>query len=96
MYLPAKKMSNNADWFQHIVCLSMQQCGDELLDVAEPGVPDPYRVGVTRMLYRRSFTIPQSWASLPDQTSTFLHIDRVDWEAEVWINDVHVGLHRGG
>ena len=47
------------------------------------------------MWYRRTFTLPASWASLGAQR-TLLNFGAVDWESEVWVNGVRLGLHRGG
>jgi beta-galactosidase/beta-glucuronidase len=42
--------------------------------------------------YKRSFVLPTEWQS----GEVLLHFGAVDYEAEVWINDVWIGLHRGG
>ncbi|WP_240353101.1 sugar-binding domain-containing protein [Cohnella algarum] len=42
--------------------------------------------------YKRSFTLPGGW----EGGEVLLHFGAVDYEAEVWINDVPVGKHRGG
>jgi beta-galactosidase/beta-glucuronidase len=42
--------------------------------------------------YERSFVIPADWA----KTDILLHFGAVDWETEVWINDIKVGSHTGG
>lgn len=60
------------------------------------GVVAPFNVGLTRMLYHRKFTVPESWKNLTNADVIMLHIDKVDWEAEVWVNGVHVAQHRGG
>ena len=54
-----------------------------------------YTAGISRMWYRRTFTLPASWASLGAQR-TLLNFGAVDWESEVWVNGVRLGLHRGG
>jgi len=61
-----------------------------------PGVVAPYNAGITRMLYHRNFTIPKTWEDLNTRDRIVLHIDKVDWEAEVWVNGINVGQHRGG
>lgn len=53
-------------------------------------------MGLTRMLYHRKFTVPESWKNLTNADVIMLHIDKVDWEAEVWVDGVHVAQHRGG
>ncbi len=45
-----------------------------------------------RFWYHRTFDIPDSWAG----KHVLLHFGAVDWEAEVFINGVSVGMHRGG
>lgn len=42
--------------------------------------------------YRREFTLPQDWMG----SRVLLHFGAVDYDAEVWINSVSAGRHRGG
>lgn len=42
--------------------------------------------------YKRSFKIPEDW----NGKNIMLNFGAVDWEAEVWINDVKIGSHKGG
>ena len=42
--------------------------------------------------YRRSFSLPKSAAG----KRVFLHFGAVDYAAEVWVNGISVGTHRGG
>ncbi|MHA7966469.1 glycoside hydrolase family 2 protein [Paenibacillus sp. CAU 1782] len=42
--------------------------------------------------YKRSFVLPPDWQS----GEVLLHFGAVDYESDVWINDVYVGRHRGG
>jgi len=42
--------------------------------------------------YRRSFTVPSSWKG----RNILLNFGAVDWKADVFINDIHVGTHTGG
>lgn len=42
--------------------------------------------------YRREFSVPETWSS----GRILLHFGAVDYNAEVWINGVSVGMHRGG
>lgn len=42
--------------------------------------------------YKRSFVLPTEWQS----GEVLLHFGAVDYEAEVWVNDVWIGRHRGG
>ncbi len=51
------------------------------------------RVGEGKELwYQRTFDVPSSWKG----KKVILHFGAVDWKAEVWINDVKVGTHKGG
>lgn len=42
--------------------------------------------------YRRTFELPQDWKN----KRVLIHFGAVDYQAEVWINGVSVGTHRGG
>ena len=42
--------------------------------------------------YKRDFKIPSQWK---DQ-NIILHFGAVDWQADVWVNDIKVGCHKGG
>ena len=42
--------------------------------------------------YEREFTVPSSWKG----NRILLHFGAVDWKAEVWINDMKIGEHKGG
>lgn len=57
-----------------------------LSGVGKPLEPDQ------RLWYRRNFEIPAVWAS----SRMLLHFGAVDWEAEVFVNGISVGTHRGG
>ena len=51
------------------------------------------RVGNENELwYRRTFTVPAGWKG----KNVLLHFGAVDWKAEVFVNDVKVGVHTGG
>lgn len=51
------------------------------------------RVGENQELwYQRTFTIPSSWKN----KQVILHFGAVDWKADVWVNDIKVGIHKGG
>jgi beta-galactosidase/beta-glucuronidase len=51
------------------------------------------QVGPDRELwYQRSFTVPASWKN----KNVVLNFGAVDWQADVWVNDVKVGTHKGG
>ncbi|HWD92599.1 MAG TPA: PA14 domain-containing protein [Verrucomicrobiae bacterium] len=45
-----------------------------------------------RAWYRRTFTLPPAWSG----QKILLHLDAIDWESEVFINGVSVGVHHGG
>lgn len=42
--------------------------------------------------YEREFTLPKSWKG----NDVLLHFGAVDWMAQVWVNGLYVGEHRGG
>lgn len=42
--------------------------------------------------YSRTFTVPAKWKG----SDVLLHFGAVDWKADVWVNDVYLGEHRGG
>ena len=42
--------------------------------------------------YSREFTVPSSWKG----KNILQHFGAVDWQADVWVNGVKMGQHRGG
>ena len=42
--------------------------------------------------YHRDFTVPATWKG----RRVVLNFGAVDWQADVYVNDIHVGSHRGG
>lgn len=51
------------------------------------------RVGDDKELwYNRSFEVPAAWKN----EHVLLHFGAVDWQADVWVNDIKVGSHTGG
>jgi beta-galactosidase/beta-glucuronidase len=42
--------------------------------------------------YSRTFTVPPAWKG----KKVLLHFGAVDWEADVWVNDIKAGNHTGG
>ena len=57
-------------------------------------------VGAARMWYRRNFTVPTDWG-VEEQDGkhaerVMLRFGAVDWEAEVFVNDMQLGMHQGG
>lgn len=50
-------------------------------------------VGADKALwYERTFTVPKAWKG----QRVLLHFGAVDWQADVWVNDIKVGSHTGG
>lgn len=45
-----------------------------------------------RIWYRRTFTVPRTWQN----KRVLLHFGAIDFEAQVWVNGVKAGEHRGG
>lgn len=51
------------------------------------------KVGEKKELwYQRNFTIPSTWKN----KNIVLNFGAVDWETDVWVNDIKVGTHKGG
>lgn len=51
------------------------------------------RVGQNNELwYQRNFMVPAAWKN----KRTILNFGGVDWKADIWINDIKVGSHKGG
>ena len=51
------------------------------------------RVGKDKELwYKRTFKIPSDWKN----KNILLHFGAVDWEADVYLNDLKIGTHTGG
>lgn len=44
------------------------------------------------LIYRRNFTLPADWRG----KQVLLHFGAVDWQADVWVNEVKIGTHTGG
>lgn len=44
------------------------------------------------LIYRRNFTLPADWRG----KQVLLHFGAVDWQADVWVNEVKIGSHTGG
>lgn len=42
--------------------------------------------------YNRQFTVPSAWKN----KKVLLNFGAVDWKADVWINDIQIGSHKGG
>jgi len=45
-----------------------------------------------RLWYRRTFSVPENWSG----KRILMHFGAVDWESEVFINGVSMGIHKGG
>ncbi len=44
------------------------------------------------MWYRRTFSVPQGWAG----QQVLVHFGAVDWQTQVWVNNIQLGNHFGG
>ncbi len=42
--------------------------------------------------YKRTFSLPPTWKN----KRVLLHFGAVDWQADVWVNGIKVGMHTGG
>ena len=42
--------------------------------------------------YNRQFTVPAAWKN----KKVILNFGAVDWKSDVWINDIQIGMHKGG
>jgi beta-galactosidase/beta-glucuronidase len=42
--------------------------------------------------YERKFNLPTSWSD----RDVVLHFGAVDWQTDVWVNDIQIGSHTGG
>ena len=42
--------------------------------------------------YQRTFTLPKAWKG----QRVLLHFGAVDWQADIWVNDIKAGSHTGG
>jgi beta-galactosidase/beta-glucuronidase len=42
--------------------------------------------------YQRSFQVPTAWKN----KKVILNFGAVDWKADIWVNDIKVGSHKGG
>ncbi|MEK4878201.1 MULTISPECIES: glycoside hydrolase family 2 protein [Paenibacillus] len=51
-----------------------------------------YKDFMAAVWYKREFNVPESWIN----GRVILHFGAVDYMAEVWVNGVSVGTHRGG
>lgn len=50
-------------------------------------------VGADKELwYRTTFEVPAGWQA----KNILLHFGAVDWRAEIWLNDIKIGMHEGG
>ncbi len=48
--------------------------------------------GENELWYNRLFNVPASWKN----KKVILNFGAVDWKADVWINDIQIGSHKGG
>lgn len=42
--------------------------------------------------YHRTFSVPATWKN----KNVILNFGAVDWKADIWVNDIKVGVHQGG
>lgn len=42
--------------------------------------------------YHRTFSVPATWKN----KNIILNFGAVDWKADIWVNDIKVGVHQGG
>lgn len=89
----------NGPWDYAIVDRNMTWVTDWEGTIIVPFPAESYLSGVqrrvgpdNRLWYRRTFAAP----AVPPGGRLLLHFGAVDWEAEVWVNGRHVGVHRGG
>ncbi|KAK9908188.1 hypothetical protein WJX75_003952 [Coccomyxa subellipsoidea] len=59
------------------------------------GLTQQNKTGVYRMWYRRHFKVNKG-LSQGNETRIKLNYGAVDWEAEVYVNGVNLGMHQGG
>lgn len=48
--------------------------------------------GDHELWYSATFEVPEDWK----EKDLLLHFGAVDWQAEVWVNDIKIGSHEGG
>jgi hypothetical protein len=48
--------------------------------------------GDHELWYSTTFEVPEDWK----EKDLLLHFGAVDWQAEVWVNDIKIGSHEGG
>ena len=54
----------------------------------------PHNPQYMRFYYRTLFTLPASWTA--NGMRVIINFGAVDWESEVFINGVSMGIHQGG
>lgn len=51
------------------------------------------KVGPDKFLwYRYEFEVPEEW----DGNDILLHFGAIDWQSDIWLNGVKLGIHKGG
>ncbi len=64
--------------------------------IVVPFAPEATLSGVVkhydRVWYRKLFTVPAAWTG----KRVLIHFGAIDWESEVYINGVSMGIHKGG
>ena len=89
----------NGLWEYAIRPTGTQQPADMDGQILVPFAVESSLAGVMKTLgkenelwYSREFTVPSSWKG----KNILLHFGAVDWQADVWVNGVKMGQHRGG
>lgn len=89
----------NGLWEYAIRPTGIQQPADMDGQILVPFAVESSLSGVMKTLgkenelwYSREFTVPSSWKG----KNILLHFGAVDWQADVWVNGVKMGQHRGG
>ncbi|HET7733355.1 MAG TPA: glycoside hydrolase family 2 TIM barrel-domain containing protein, partial [Paludibacter sp.] len=64
--------------------------------IVVPFAPEATLSGVVkhdeRVWYRKLFTVPTAWTG----KRVLIHFGAIDWESEVYVNGVSMGIHKGG
>ena len=84
------EMANLGDELPHGIDLSGQILVPFPWESALSGIRQQF--DSNRAWYRRTFRIPEEW----NGKQIILHFGAVDWEAKVFVNGKHAGIHKGG
>lgn len=86
-----RHMTNHADSGWTVIsfpCVENVMCSYE-----NPAGPETYANGVRGVWYRKKFTVDSSWQNKKYIT---LQFQGVNYIADVWLNQKHIGYHEGG